>query len=53
MHYRYKLAEKKITEKPGRYVELLDAVWLQLKFELIFDLYNKADIDNKRNFYFL
>lgn len=26
MHYWYKLAEKKITEKPGRYVEPLDAV---------------------------
>jgi hypothetical protein len=43
--------KKNFTEKPRKYVKLLIAMQQQLKFELIL-IYNKATIDNKRNFYF-
>ena len=35
----------KFAEKMGRYVELLNAMWLQLNFELIL-IYNKAAMNN-------
>ena len=46
LHNRYKSADiENFTEKPGIYVKLLIAMWLQLKFELIFT-YTKAAMDN-------
>ena len=45
-----KLAEK-IPQKTPEYVKLLIAMQLQLKFEFIL-ICNKAENDNKRNFYF-
>ena len=45
LHNRYKLAERKISQKSPEYVKLLIAMQLQLKFELIL-VYTKPAMDN-------
>ena len=45
MNIWYNLAENNVTEKIEKYVKLLIAVYLELKFDLIL-IYNKATIDN-------
>ena len=45
MHIWYNLAENNVTEKIEKYVKLLIAVYLELKFDFIL-ICNKATIDN-------